>query len=82
MKQLCFLALALLPLWLSGCTEEGFVKIFECDDASPYFSRYTHKCYDTEAERDAADKERKSQMEGKNKPSSSDEESDEEASDE
>ena len=81
MKQLCGFLLALLPFLMSACTEEGFVKIFECDPVSPYFSTYTHKCYKTEAERNAADEERKIQMEGKYKPSTSSDDDEEEEPD-
>ena len=63
MRQLCVLGSAFLLFLLSACTEQGFVKVFECDADSPYFSSYTHKCYTTSAERDAADEEKKSQIE-------------------
>ena len=57
MKQLIFLTFTMIlaAFVCSACTEEGLVKVFECDEAHPYFSKITHMCYPTEADREAAD---------------------------
>ena len=55
MKRFFISLLVALPFLMSACTEEGFVKVFECDDEHPYFSKYTHQCYTTADERDEAD---------------------------
>ncbi len=41
-------AAVVLSFLLASCTEEGFTKVFKCDDKYPFFSTITHKCYESE----------------------------------
>ena len=48
MKKLFILAAAAVSFLFASCTEDGFTKVFQCEDSNPYFSKITHKCYKTQ----------------------------------
>lgn len=62
MKKFVFLAVAALSFLLASCTEEGFTKVFKCDNKYPYFSTITHKCYETKDALADGEKDYKEQM--------------------
>ena len=49
MKQFVFLALlALIAATGAACSDDGFIKVFECNPTYPYFNVVDNHCYTSE----------------------------------
>lgn len=48
MKYLKLSLFLVLAFALQACAEEGFIKVFKCPDAKPFFNTVNNKCYTSE----------------------------------
>lgn len=77
MNKLISLFLFFMIFVFSACTEEGYIKVFECEDNHPVFSKITHRCYATFEDREASEtKFLEDAQKGKNTKPSKDEDED------
>lgn len=56
MKKIIAASIVCAVMFCVSCADEGFVKVFECDENYPYFSGKNHLCYESEQAREDAEK--------------------------
>lgn len=54
-KNILYIAIALGLLGMS-CSEEGFIKVFKCPDAKPFFNTVDSRCYSSQANAEEVNK--------------------------
>ncbi|MBQ9817443.1 MAG: hypothetical protein IJM59_08285 [Proteobacteria bacterium] len=83
MKLYMFVVFAFVAFFAMSCAEEGFTKIFECQEDYPYFSTVTHRCYKSPENRADAEKNYKDSVdESSSKKSGKNDDDDDDEDDE